>query len=367
MNVGLLVTLLVGGLGLGGTLGYFFGIDQGQKQAVSSFQVSSDGDEQNPKLLLVEGEVYTVEDLPTELQTRLYDLEQESYSQKEALLKEFALRLALAPKDAKNASLDELPPLEDLLDKPDVSDEEMKEFYEQNKNRLPPNTSFDDIKGRLEQFLANQKSAEVFQETWNKMADAGELKMLVAAPRAPLVSIPIEDFPKLGENDAPYTLVEVSDYLCPHCQTVHPQVKEAVEELDDKVQLVQINFSLRPDKLSGSLVEGAYCAQQQGTDAFWKYHDVAFEGDWGSMNDGASKETAQAVAKKAGLDVDKIKTCLESDAPEEFKNKAREVATSLGVTGTPTFFLNNRRLSLKHGGELTKAIKEHMTTSQRGS
>lgn len=368
MNVGLMVTLLVGGLGIGGTVGYVLGLDQGKKQAVSSLETGGSGSQAsdgNQQLFYYNNKVYTSADLPAELQSRLYNREMEGYRQSEGLIKEFAMRLALASEKNKPTDFENLPELQDLLDKPTISDAELKAFYEENKSRLPANTSFDQIKPRLEQFLANQKSVGVFQEKWDAMEKAGTIKLLLPHPVAPLVSIPENEFPTKGAETARYTLVEVSDYLCPHCQSVHPQVVEAAKELGDKVKFVQINFSLRPDQLSGSLIQGAYCAQKLGNEQFWKYHNAAFENEWGKATDAASNEIPLSVAKKAGLDEEKMKACIGSEEAVAWVEKTRGLADSLGVTGTPTFFFNNRRLGHMHGTSLSEVIKEKISELEK--
>ena len=157
-------------------------------------------------------------------------------------------------------------------------------------------------------------------------------------------------------------MVEISDYLCPHCQQSYPDVKAALKELGNDVKFVQINFSLRPSKLSGSLIEGAYCASQQGDEQFWKYHDAAFAKKWGTMNDGADLAKAEEIGKEAGLDAAKLKECLNGEGAKKFVTETNEVVSSLGVTGTPTFFVNGRRLAHSHGTPLASQIREAISS-----
>lgn len=359
MNSGLVATLLVGGLAVGGTVGYIAGNQQGKKSAISSLKVGS-SDNGNEVLFLFKDKTYTKQDLPSADQSRLYSIEHDGFHQKEGFLKEFAMRLALADAKGQAKDLASLPNLEALLDKPTPSDEELKKFFEENKERLPPNTKFEEIKPRLVQFLTNQKMAEVFQNKWAELESNSVIKLLAAKPVAPIVSLPIEKFPQLGKADAKHTLVEVSDYLCPHCQSMHPEVKKLVASLGDKIKLVQINLSLRPGQLSGSLAEGSYCAQEQGNDAFWKYHNTAFEGNWGTMGEPANADKATEVAVKAGIDKEKFAACMASGKGKAFVQETSEIASSIGVNSTPTFFLDNRRISLEKGNSLNEAVLEQI-------
>ena len=193
MNSGLLATLLVGGLGIGGAVGYLVGLDKGKAEGVSAVSVSSSG--QSSEVFLVNGKVYKKEDLDSEFQNRLYGTERESYHKVEGVLKEYALRLALAGQKG-DVNPAQVPPLEELLPAPKVSDQAMKEFFEQNKSRLPPNAKFEDFKPRLEQFLGKQEYAKAFQDKFNELEKAGKVKLLVSKPIAPLVSIPVDKFPQ---------------------------------------------------------------------------------------------------------------------------------------------------------------------------
>ena len=355
MNAGLLATLLVGGLGIGGAVGFVAGSNQGKTDAVKGMHTHAEGGQ--TQLFIINGKTYSKDQLGADFQSQLFNVEKESYHKKEGLLKEQALRIALA-KDVSDLS--KLPPIEQLLPDPEVSDAEMKKFFDENKARLPPNAAFDQFKDRISMFMKQQKKGEGFQTKWTELEKAGKIKLLVTEPAAPLVSIPVDKFPSLGNAGAKYTLVEISDYLCPHCQKMHTTVKKALKELGSDYKLVQINFSLRPSQLSGSLVEAGFCASQQGQDQFWKFHDAAFEGKWGSMNDKADPAKAVEVAKKAGLDTAKLEACMKTPAPKQFITDTNKMIASLGVTGTPTFFLNNRRLSLHHGGDIVAAVKEHL-------
>ncbi|SMF12924.1 DsbA family protein [Pseudobacteriovorax antillogorgiicola] len=355
MNAGLLATLLIGGLGIGGTVGYLAGSNQGKSEAVKGIQACAEGG--SSQLFMIEGKTYGRDDLGSDFQSKLYNVERESFHKKEGILKEQALRIALA-KD--KSDLSKLPPLDELLPEPTVSDADMKAFFEENKARLPPNANFEQFKDRIAMFMKQQKKGEGFQEKWHDLEHDGKIKLLVRAPIAPVVSIPVEKYPSMGEASAKNVLVEISDYLCPHCQQIHSSVKQAMKDLGSDIRLVQINFALRPDKLSGSLIEGGFCAAQQGQEQFWKYHNAAFEGKWGSMNDSADAAKAMEVAKTAGIDTGKFETCMGTPAPKEFVKSTNELIASLGVTGTPTFFLNNRRISMPHGGDVTAAIKDSL-------
>jgi len=194
---------------------------------------------------------------------------------------------------------------------------------------------------------------------------SNRLKVLMQEPQAPKVDIDVAAYPSKGPATASHTLVEASDYLCPHCQTMQPEVEATVKELGDKIRFVQVNFSLKPDGLSGALIRGAYCAQQQGNDQFWKYHETAFataKAKAWKQTDPDAKEPVIEIATAAGLDTAKIDACLGTPEAIAFVKKAIDTMNGAGLSGTPTFFLNGRKLSM-HG----TGLKETLTGAMAGS
>src|SRR6185503_11819576 len=144
------------------------------------------------------------------------------------------------------------------------TDAEMKAVFEQNKSRLPPDTSFEKIKPDIERYLKNQKLGEALRAKNEELKAKNRVAILMPMPVAPKVDLNVAGLPVKGPATSQNTLVEVADYVCPHCQATQPEVEQLVKDLGDKMKFVPVNFSLRPDGLSGTLARGAYCARQQG-------------------------------------------------------------------------------------------------------
>jgi protein-disulfide isomerase len=265
----------------------------------------------------------------------------------EAVLTQYALRLSLAREKDKDAKPDALPPFEELLGVAKPTEDEIKQLYEANKARLPQGMTYEQVKPDIEKFVTSQKMQAAVHEKMDALRAGGKFKLLLPAPVAPVVALDLKGFPAKGL--AANTLVEASDYLCPHCQQSQPEVDATVKELGDKVKFVQVNYSLNPDGLSGVLARGAYCAQQQGDEAFWKYHEAAFKTavakGW-KTSDPAAKEPLAEVATAAGIDGAKLDACVDTPEAKSFVSAAADQFQKAGVSGTPTFFLNGRKLSL---------------------
>jgi protein-disulfide isomerase len=109
------------------------------------------------------------------------------------------------------------------------------------------------------------------------------------------------------------------------------------KEYGDKLAIVYKDFPLPMHHTSEKAAEAARCAGEQGK--FWQYHDVLFYSK--QLDVGALKEHARVIS----LDVDRFDTCLDSGSQAAAVKKDLEEAKSLGLTGTPSFFVNGHFFS----------------------
>jgi protein-disulfide isomerase len=316
-------------------------------------------------LMQLDGANYKESDLPPEIRSNLYEVKEEAHNRVDGILNQFGLQLALAKEKGKATNMDSLPPFDQLLDAPAPTEDEMKTVYEQNKARLPPDTPFEKIKPEIERYLKNQKVSEALKAKNEEFKAKNRLVLLTPAPVAPKVNLNLAGYPGKGPAASP-TLVEVADYLCPHCQATEPEAEAALKDLSDKVHFVAVSFSLKPEGLSGALARGAYCAHQQGEDAFWKYHVTAFSTartkGW-KTSDPDSKDPVLEVAQAAGIDKAKLETCLGSPEAKAYVDTTVETMHKAGVNGTPTFFMNGRKLQMSQGKSLKDNIVDSMAAA----
>ena len=365
---GKVIGVLVGGIALGGVIGAAVTRQLGKTKSVASVSagdascsIEGAGVSAN-EIFELDGKKYAADVFPADVRDTLFQIQSQSYETTSNFARELALRYALAVEQKLDVSQN-LPPLRALIKVEDVSEEEMKNFYESNKKSIPPNTTYAQIKPQLQQYLISQKVGEVSRTKVTELMNAGRMKLLVPSPVAPVVNLPLDKFPSQGPSDAVVTLVESSDYLCPHCRDMHPQVKAALLEHPGKVRFVQANFALRPQQLSGALVRGGICAFAQSNEAFWKYHDAAFALPLESANPvtpDANKEFeghAIKLAKDSGLDEAAFTACLTSEETKKTLEANNNLLSGAGVSGTPTFFINNRKISLG-GTSISQAIAE---------
>ncbi|MGB5747564.1 MAG: vitamin K epoxide reductase family protein [Desulfobacterales bacterium] len=161
------------------------------------------------------------------------------------------------------------------------------------------------------------------------------------------LSIKVENRPFMGSEDANLTVVEFSDFRCPYCAKASQYIKLAGSGNHDRARIVfrhypldkSCNRRLSSDLHPGAcmLAEGAACANEQNK--FWAYHDIAFE-----TKGQVSRSVVQNIAAKIKLDLNNFNSCLDSGRGLQVVSQDIEAAIDAGVKGTPTLFINGRRL-----------------------
>jgi protein-disulfide isomerase len=141
----------------------------------------------------------------------------------------------------------------------------------------------------------------------------------------------------MGPEDAPLEIVEFSDFQCPYCAQALPVLKALVAAHPDDVRIVFRNYPLPIHEHAARAAQAAIEAQRQG--AFWRYHDYLFA-DQTALADADLVRHAATL----GLDSEAFATALAEGTHQARMHEDMEMGMALGVTGTPTFFVNGYRL-----------------------
>jgi protein-disulfide isomerase len=146
----------------------------------------------------------------------------------------------------------------------------------------------------------------------------------------------------MGAEDAPITIVEVSDYGCGHCRdfnlTTGPVLEEAYVATG-QVKWVVLPYALRAETMPAA--EAAMCANEQ--DAFFPYHRALFELQTSPL--AFTREGYLVAAETAGIsDMAGFANCLDDGDFRSVITANRAIASENNVNATPTFFLNDLRL-----------------------
>jgi protein-disulfide isomerase len=169
------------------------------------------------------------------------------------------------------------------------------------------------------------------------------------------VQIRLADAPARGAATAPLTMVEYVDYTCGFCRQFADTVEAPLlERYAGRVRIVYKNFPLTGLRAwSADAAAAAACAYQQDNDKFLALHDKLFRNQ-PRLKEG--RPLLASLAREAGLDWKLFSACLED--PQTEAALARDVAEGdrVGVTGTPTFFLNGRPIAGARPAEMFYAV-----------
>jgi protein-disulfide isomerase len=155
------------------------------------------------------------------------------------------------------------------------------------------------------------------------------------------VGFTADGHPFRGKPDAPLTLVEYTDYVCPFCERHFSQTMPAL--LEKYVRTGQVKFvvqdfplvSLHPTAPRGATA--TLCVAEQGASRFWQMHDALFQAQqqWSRLADPTA--FLAATAGKVGADMPAYERCMASGRHDARVQQRAAAAQALGFTGTPTF------------------------------
>lgn len=178
------------------------------------------------------------------------------------------------------------------------------------------------------------------------------------------------DSPRLGPADAPVTLVEFLDPECESCGAFSPTVKKILKDYDGKVRLVVRYMPFHPNSVLAATVTEA--AGEQGK--YWEMQETLFrrQAEWGEIHGHGGQAATPTVrreppavlferyAAELGLDVERVRAAIAERRYAAKVERDKRDGQSLGVSRTPTFFVNGRQLARFSQQDLRALIEEEL-------
>src|SRR5581483_4391736 len=169
---------------------------------------------------------------------------------------------------------------------------------------------------------------------------------VAAQPQQPPTEDPNQRFtvsaegnPAIGPENAPVTMIEFGDFQCPFCKRFHDEtLSPLLKKYEGKIRFVYRDFpisSIHP--FAQGAAEAAECAYEQKK--FWEYHDLLFQ-----KQPQLAKDDLLTYAKQLNLDMKAFQACIDSGKYAQEVQSDYQTGLQLGVNGTPTFYINGRRL-----------------------
>lgn len=317
----------------------------------------------------IDENVISVTKLYKEDAGKFYKLEQEKYETISKVAEEKYFEYYWA-KLAKQQGLEPMQAKEDFFKKNLViTDRQIKKTLEKFKDHpriknLPNNVQM----MQITDYLKAIKSQEIQVKLINEAKKSGVFTILYPLPKEPRYSIEITDAdpirygPKSSDikpigcsSDCKITIVEYSEFECPHCTRVQKTLNKILAKFKGKLRLIARDYPLEFHDRAKPAAIAARCAQNQGK--YWQMSELLY-----SNKSDLSDEFIEKSGLKVGLNMKPFKACLLKPLEAlERVDKSFESGRELGVSVTPVFFINGRKVSgVLSFSEFEKIIKQEL-------
>jgi protein-disulfide isomerase len=324
----------------------------------------------------VGGKSVTVDQLYKENQGTFFEMEKKKYDLVERMAHDKYLEF-FWNREAQKAKVSTEQAEKQYLDKRvKISDAEFTENFARFKEH-PQLKSLDrkEQESQIRGYLAEKKKGEVYQAIIDEGLAKGELVVDYPKPVEPVYDVKITDKDAVrygpGENDVkpmgceedkcPITIVEYSEFECPFCSRVLPDVKRLLTDYKGKIRWTVRDFPLSFHARARPAAVAAKCAASQGK--YWSMYYALFDNQRA-----LSDADFRTYGTKIGLNPKKFEECL-TKTPADILTAIEhniKTGTQFGVSGTPAFFINGRRLSgaLPYA-EFKKVIDEELKSPRK--
>ena len=151
-----------------------------------------------------------------------------------------------------------------------------------------------------------------------------------------------------GSATPKVTLVEFSDFQCPACRAVQPLVEQLITQYGEQLRFIYRNFPLIA--IHKNSQAAALAAETAGSvNKYWEYHNILFERqqEWSEKSAEEAESIFIAYGTLLGIPPELMKTSLSSKTFEQQIQNDVKDGTALGVSATPTFYVNSQKTSVQ--------------------
>src|SRR5215217_229924 len=288
-------------------------------------------------LAVVNDKQITMGDVETSLRPLIFNVQEQVYALRKQDL-ELKVNDTLLAQEAqkKGVTTRALLDAEVSAKTPRITDAQVDEFYNKNKDRI--SGEFAQLKPQIIQCLQEQKEDEATAAYAAQLRRASTVQINLTAPESPSFTIANDDQPVKGNAKAVVTIVEFTDFECPSCARQHPILDRIANEFGDRVRLVVRDFPLSQHANARKAAEAAEAAREQGK--YWEYAAVLFRNQ-----SALGVDKLRQYASELGLDRARFDASHDSGKFAEKVQRDVMDGHKLGINGTPTIYINGKRVS----------------------
>lgn len=293
--------------------------------ALSNAQSGSDA------VAVVNGQTLTTVQLERSQGSKLLQARYQYYQAERKALDDLVDEQLLSDEAARRKiSVDELLKEEVLSHVKDPTEDQLQVYYE----GLGTTEPYDKVRDKILESIRQIRTSKYRTAYVQSLRAKANIRIMLAPPDA---EVSLKDSPILGAADAPVVLVEFADFECPYCQKVYADVKKLQATFPGQLAISFKDFPLPMHPHAQKAAEAARCAGNQFH--YWEYHDLLFSTK--QLDVSQLKEHAKALK----LDQARFDQCLDSGAEAAAVERDKDQAQALGLTGTPSFFVNGHFFS----------------------
>jgi protein-disulfide isomerase len=279
----------------------------------------------------VGGVKITLGELEQEESAKLLSAHYQYYQAQSKALEDLIDKKLLEQKaKSENLTVDQLTDRDIKSKVTDPTEDQMKVYYEGLETDQPYDAVREKILDKIRQLRTDKIRAAYVKELRAQVP----VTIALAPPKA---KVEVAETQSLGPKTAKVTLVEFADYECPYCQRVAPDVKKLKEDFGDRIAFSYKDFPLPNHTRAQKAAEAARCASKQ--DKFWEFHDELFH------SRELDVDQLKAQARALQLNPAQFDKCLDTGEQASAVAKDKKEGLKLGISGTPSFFVNEHYLS----------------------
>jgi protein-disulfide isomerase len=310
------------------------------------------GSSKDVVLVEINGTTITQADLEKKNPSALFNARTSFYEAERQALDGFIQETVLQM-EAKKEGLT----VDQLIDKhvkttiaPDPSEESLRVYYEGVQTTEP----YEAVRGKILDAIRESRIAKA--QTAYLQSLRGKYAIVLRLP-PPRTTISMANVPIRGASNAPITLLEYADFECPYCQQIAPIISRLEVEYKGKIQFAYKDYPLGIHANAEKAAEAAHCAGAQGK--YWEFHDLILS------EKHPEPAALKGYARDLKLDAAAFDKCLETGGQADVVKTSQTEAKTMGLQGTPTFFVNGRYVSGNASYERLRAvIEEELSAAQ---
>lgn len=219
-----------------------------------------------------------------------------------------------------------------------ISEKEIDAFIKDQN--IPAEHINPQVREKIRNYLEMERKKEAVDKWIAEQTKKNPVEVFIPKPRRPTFQVEIGKAPVTGGKDAKVTIVEFSDFQCPFCAKGADVLNALKKKYGNKIKVAFKNFPLPFHNHAEDAAVAGLCANEQGSDYFWKMHDQMFANQDSLDNEGLKK-----IAKKIGLKSDQFEKCLSEKKYLEQVKSDMEEGRKIKVKSTPTFFINGQLIN----------------------